>query len=85
LKEGLANDLVVLAMCSDPEPMDATNDRETKRSVVETNTHTVELAVADRLEVQRWVQWIGFELSEIPMGKRLNLGGQCLKALPETL
>ncbi len=72
-------------MCSDPEPMDAISHREPKCSVVETNTHTVELAVADHFEVQRWVQWIGFELSVVPMGKGLNLGRQCLKALPETL
>ena len=83
--EGLANDLVVLAMCSDPEPMDATSYRETKCSVVEANTHTVELAVADCLKVQRRVHRIGFELSVVSMGKGLNLGGQCLKALPETL
>ena len=85
MKEGPANDLVVLAMCSDPEPMDATGYRKTECSVVEANTHTVELAVADRFEVQRWVQWIGCELSVVPMGERLNLGGQCFKALPETL
>lgn len=46
------NDLVVLAMCADPEPMDAARDRETKCSVIEANTHAVELAVSDRFEVQ---------------------------------
>ena len=72
-------------MCSDPEPMDATSHRETKCSVVEADTHAVELAIADRFEVQRGVQRIGFELSVVPVGKGLNSGGQCLKALPETL
>ena len=65
--------------------MDATSHREAKCSVVEANTHTMELAVADRFEVQRGVQWIGFELRVVSMGKGRNLGGQCLKALPETL
>ena len=39
-------------MCADPEPMDAARDRETKCSVIEANTHAVELAVSDRFEVQ---------------------------------
>ena len=65
--------------------MDAARHRDTKCSVVETNTHTLELAVPDRLEVQRRMQWICFELSVVPMGNGLDLCRQCLKALPEAL
>ncbi|MEO6276623.1 hypothetical protein [Roseateles sp.] len=45
----------------------------------------MELAVSDRFEMQRRVQWIDFEQSVVPLRKRLNLGGQRLKALSETL
>ena len=58
--DGLADDLVVLAMRSDPEPVDSAGDWETKRSVVKTNANTVELAVADGLEVQRGLRWVYF-------------------------
>ncbi len=41
--------------------------------------------VSNGLEMQRWMVWIDFELGEISVPNGLNFGGQCVKALPETL
>ncbi len=45
--EGLAGDLVVLAVRSDPEPVNAFGNWQTQRPVVEPNTNAVELSVPD--------------------------------------
>ena len=57
--EGLANELVVLAMGADPEPMDASRYWEAECSIVETNPHAVKATIANGLELQRRVQGIG--------------------------
>jgi hypothetical protein len=61
-------------MRSDPEPMDATVHLQAKCSVIEANANAVVLAVSDAIEVKRWVRWICFELGEVAIGERLNLG-----------
>jgi len=71
--EGLADDLVVLAMGPDPEPMDAAGNRQTKCSVVKANTDTMKLAVADGLEVKRRMGRIDLELGIVAPSQSLNL------------
>jgi len=73
--EGLADEFVVLAMRADPEPMDASRNRQTECPVVETDSDTVEAAVAYGLEMQRWVRWISLELSIALVGEGLNARG----------
>ena len=50
--EGLANDLVVLAMRADPEPMDSTRNRLPECSVIETYSNAMKAPVAYGLELQ---------------------------------
>ena len=50
--EGLADDLVVLAMRADPEPMDSSRNRTPERSVVQANTNAMKAPVAYSLELQ---------------------------------
>jgi len=46
-------------MRANPEPVDTARNREPECPEIETNSDAVKFAVADRLEVQRWVRWIG--------------------------
>ncbi len=55
----LANKLVVLAVCSYPEPLNAALDVNTKGAVVNTYTHRPKRP--DALEVQRRVLWVFLE------------------------
>ena len=71
----LADEFVVLAMRADPEPVDAALNGQTERAVVETDSGTVEAAVAYGLEMQRWVRGIGLELSIALVGESLNGSG----------
>ena len=71
----LADEFVVLAMCADPEPMDAARDGQAECAVVETDSDAVEAAVAYGLEVQRWVRGISFELSIAAVSEGLNVSG----------
>ena len=50
--EGLADDLVVLAMRADPEPMNSARDRLPESSVVEPNSNAMKAPVAYSLELQ---------------------------------
>jgi len=70
-----ADEFVVLAMRTNPEPMDAVRNREPERSVVEADPDAVILAVSNGFEVQRWMRRIGFELSEVPVCEDLNVRG----------
>ena len=56
--ECLADELVVLTVGSDPEPMNARGDRKTERSVVQANADTVEATVTYDLEVQGGMCWL---------------------------
>ncbi len=49
--EGLADDLVVLTVRSDPEPVNTFFGRRSECSVVETYPNAMQLAVSDLLEV----------------------------------
>ena len=83
--KGLADELVVLAMRANPEPVHTIWHRKAERSVVQTNSNTVKAAVADGLEVQRWMRRIDLQLSVASAGKGLNICGQRFEALPEAL
>ena len=83
--EGLANDLVVLAMRADPEPMNSARNRQPERSVVETNSNTVEAPVTHSLELQGPVRWIGLQQRIAPARESLDFCGKRFKALPEPL
>ena len=48
----LADELVILSMSANPEPVDSARNREPECPEIETNPDTVKLAVADRLEMQ---------------------------------
>ena len=48
----LADELVVLAMSANPEPVDAARNREPECPEIETNSYAVKFAVANRLEMQ---------------------------------
>ena len=61
-------------MRADPEPMDAALNRQTECAVVETDSHTMEAAVAYGLEMQRRMRRIGFELGIALVGKGLSGG-----------
>ncbi len=53
LSEGLGVDeAVVLGVCPDPEPMYATLTRKAKSAVVEPDPGAVQLAAAEKLELQ---------------------------------
>ena len=54
-----ADEFVVLAMRTNPEPMDAVRYREPECLVVEANLDAAISAVSNHLEVQRWVRRIG--------------------------
>ena len=58
-KDELADELVVFAMGAKPEPMDTAWNRKPECPVIVTNSDAVKFAVVDRLEMQRWVRWIG--------------------------
>ena len=49
-------------MRADPEPVDPARDRQPERSVVKANPDAVILPVPHRLEMQRRMRRIGFEL-----------------------
>lgn len=85
LFERLAYEPVVFAVCADPEPMDAAAYRQAECPVVQADSDAVKSAVTYCLEVQRWVRRICLDVSVVPMREGLNLGGQRLQALPETL
>lgn len=62
-------------MRTDPEPMNATVHRHTECAVVETDANAVEAAPANDLEMQRWMCWVGLELSEASVREGLNVSG----------
>ena len=48
----LADELVILAMCPDPKPMDATCHGEAKCAVVETDSDAMKPTICNSLEMQ---------------------------------
>ena len=48
----LADELVILAMCPDPKPMDAAGHREAKCAVVETDSDAMKPTLCNSLEMQ---------------------------------
>ena len=72
----LADELVIIAMRTDPEPMYAACHREAKCAVVETDSNTMKSTICDGLEMQRWMNWICLELREISVRYGLNFNGQ---------
>jgi len=83
--EGLADELVVLTVGADPEPMDPARNRQPECSVVEADSNTVETPVSDDLELQGPVRWVRLQQCVAPVGEGLNVCGKRFKALPEPL
>lgn len=81
----LADELVILAMRSDPKPMYAAWHREAKCTVIETDSHAMESTACNSLDMQRWMIWIGLDLREISVRHGLNFNRQCVEALPKPL
>ena len=48
----LVNEFVVFAMRANPEPVDTARNREPECPEIETNSDTLEMALADGLEMQ---------------------------------
>ena len=71
----LANEFVVFAMRTNPEPMDAVWYWDCERPVVEADPDTVIPAASNCLEVPRWVRRIGLELSVVPACEGLIVRG----------
>ena len=82
---GLANDLVVLTMRADPEPMDSARNGQPDRSVVEANSNAVETPATYSLEVQGPMRWVGLQQRKAPMREGLDFCGKRFKTLPEPL
>ena len=83
--EGLADDLVVLAMRADPEPMDSARNRLSECPVVEANPNAIKAPATYCLELQRPVRCVGLEERIASMCKALNVCGKRFKAFPEPL
>jgi hypothetical protein len=81
----LADELVILAMRSDPKPMYAAWHREAKCAEIETDSNAMESTTCNSLEMQRWMIWIGLELREISVRHGLNFNRQRVEALPKPL
>jgi len=81
--EGLGDKLVVLAVCANPEPMNAVRNRDAEGAVVETDAHALEATIAHGLERQRRMRWISLQLSEALVGQRLHFNGQGIERMPE--
>ncbi len=79
----LADELVILAMRTDLEPMYAACHRDIKRAVVKTNSNTMKSTICNGLEMQRWMTWICLELREISVSYGLHFNGQPVEALPK--
>ena len=62
-------------MSTNPKPMDAIWYRKPQCPVIEANSDAVIFTISNRLEMQRWVRRIGFELSVIPVCEGLNVRG----------
>lgn len=71
----LADEFVVFAVRTDPEPMGTVRYREAEGSVVESNSDAEILAISNCFEVQRRVRWIGLKLSVVPVCESLNVRG----------
>ena len=82
---GLANDLVVLTVGADPEPMNSARNRQPECSVVEANSNTIKAPVPYSLELQRPMRRGGFEKRIASVRQCLNVCGKRFKALPEPL
>ena len=78
---GLADQLVVLGVRSDPEPDDAVRCFHAHRAIVDANARRVE--TPHLLEVKRGVPGIAFELFETAVGKTLDCNWRRAIALPE--
>lgn len=68
--KGLADQLVVLCLWSDPEPNDAVRGLDTHRAIVDADARRVE--ATDSLEVKRRMPRIALQLLETAIGKALN-------------
>ena len=81
----LTDEFVVLAMCSDPEPMHPFFRGDTERAAVQANAHAPHFAAAKVLEVQRRVAGVGLKQRETLAREQLHIQGKRIKALPEAL
>ncbi len=68
--KGLADQLVVLGVGSDPEPNDAVRSFDAHGAVMDAYPSRVK--AADLLEVERRVPWIAFQLLETAIGETLD-------------
>lgn len=83
LDAGLADELVVLTVRANPEPMDAALHGQAESAVVKADADADELT--DRLEMERRMGWLGAQQGVIPPRERLYIRGQRLVALLEPL
>lgn len=77
-----AEELVVLGMGADPEPVHTARNGHTERAIAEVEANAVEAAVPDELQVKGRMRWVRSELSVALAKKFLHVGRLRLQALP---
>jgi hypothetical protein len=68
--KGLADQLVVRRVRSDPKPHDAVRPFDANCAIVDADSSGVE--ATDLLEMERWMPWIALQLLEAAIGEALN-------------
>jgi hypothetical protein len=84
-EEKSADEFVVLAVRTNPEPMNTAWNWQTERAVVQADSDTVKSAVAYSLELKRRMPRVSLELSVAAVSKCLDVSRQRVQALPEAL
>ena len=79
----LGQQLVILGVIANPEPLNSISDWNAKRSVVNADSDTAVLAVTHRLEMQRSMRRVMTEKSIVPARKLLYVNGQGVEATPK--
>ena len=78
----MTEQLVIVGMCSDPEPQHIALVFHGHGPVVEADTDGPE--ASDLLETQQWMPWVLAQQGIAPVGKTLDVCGQGTIVDPET-
>lgn len=77
----LANELVVVRMCADPEPDNSIPCLHSDRSIIKPHASGPEASYF--LEMQGRVLWVGFEKVKCLVGLFSDWSGECIVAGPK--
>ena len=78
-----ADEVVILSMCSNPEPLYSFWNRDAQCTIVKTHANTVELAVMDWLKMQGRMTHVTLEDCVVTASQILDVCGQLMECLPE--